>query len=44
MMMPTPDHFIFIPGVFLAGLVTGWILGSRAAAQREAARRARLKQ
>ena len=24
-------HFIFIPGVLLIGIVTGWILGSRAA-------------
>ena len=25
-------HFIFIPAVLLVGLVIGWILGSRAAA------------
>jgi len=25
-------HFIFIPGVLLVGVVIGWILGSRAAA------------
>ncbi len=31
-MMPTPAHFIFIPGVLLIGIVIGWILGSRAAA------------
>ena len=31
-MMPTPAHFIFIPGVLLIGVVIGWILGSRAAA------------
>ena len=30
-MMPTPAHFIFIPGVLLIGIVIGWILGSRAA-------------
>ena len=30
--MPTPAHFIFIPGVLLIGIVLGWILGSRAAA------------
>jgi hypothetical protein len=30
--MPTPAHFIFIPGVLLIGIVIGWILGSRAAA------------
>jgi len=27
----TAGHFIFIPSVLLAGLVVGWILGSRAA-------------
>ena len=42
-------HFIFIPAVLLVGIVIGWILGSRAAAdayaaelrRREARRRAR---
>ena len=29
--MPS-THFIFIPGVLLIGIVIGWILGSRAAA------------
>jgi hypothetical protein len=28
----TSAHFIFIPGVLLIGIVIGWILGSRAAA------------
>jgi len=27
----TAGHFIFIPAVLLAGVVLGWILGSRAA-------------
>ena len=27
----TAGHFIFIPSVLFAGLVIGWILGSRAA-------------
>jgi hypothetical protein len=27
----TAGHFIFIPAVLLAGVVIGWILGSRAA-------------
>ena len=35
--MPTPAHFIFIPGVLLIGIVIGWILGSRAAADAYAA-------
>ena len=30
-------HFIFIPGVLLLGIVIGWILGSRAAADAYAA-------
>ena len=28
----TSAHFIFIPAVLLIGVVIGWILGSRAAA------------
>lgn len=28
----TSAHFIFIPAVLLVGIVIGWILGSRAAA------------
>ena len=35
--MPTASHFIFIPGVLLIGVVIGWILGSRAAADAYAA-------
>ena len=30
--VPTAAHFIFIPAVLLIGVVIGWILGSRAAA------------
>ena len=30
-------HFIFIPAVLLIGIVLGWILGSRAAADAYAA-------
>ena len=30
--MPTAAHLIFIPGVLLIGIVIGWMLGSRAAA------------
>lgn len=26
-------HFIFIPGVLIVGIIIGWILGSRAAAE-----------
>jgi hypothetical protein len=35
--MPTAAHFIFIPAVLLVGIVIGWILGSRAAADAYAA-------
>ncbi len=30
--MPTAAHFLYIPAVLLLGIVLGWILGSRAAA------------
>ena len=35
--MPTAAHFIYIPAVLLFGIVIGWILGSRAAADAYAA-------
>ena len=28
--MPPVEHVIFIPGVFLIGMVVGWVLGARA--------------
>jgi hypothetical protein len=28
---PGPEHFIFIPGVLLIGIVLGYIFGARAA-------------
>ena len=28
---PGPEHFIFIPGVLMLGIVLGYILGARAA-------------
>lgn len=34
----TAAHFIFIPAVLLIGIVIGWILGSRAAADAYAAK------
>jgi len=30
--MPTAAHFLYIPSVLVIGVVIGWILGSRAAA------------
>jgi hypothetical protein len=35
--MPTAAHFIYIPAVLLIGIIIGWILGSRAAADAYAA-------
>lgn len=32
----TAAHFIFIPAVLIIGVVIGWILGSRAAADAQA--------
>ena len=34
-------HFVYIPAILLFGLVAGWILGSRAAADAYAAERRR---
>lgn len=42
--MPTAAHFIYIPGVLLLGIVIGWILGSRAAADAYAAQARREQQ
>ena len=30
--MPTAAHFLYLPAVLVLGVVIGWILGSRAAA------------
>ena len=35
--MPTAAHFIYIPASLLLGIVIGWVLGSRAAADAYAA-------
>jgi hypothetical protein len=29
--MPGPEHFLFIPGVLLIGMVLGYVMGARAA-------------
>jgi len=42
--MPTAAHFIFIPGVLLIGIVIGWILGSRAAADAYAVQLRRMQE
>jgi hypothetical protein len=35
--MPTAAHFLYIPAVLVLGVVIGWILGQRAAADAYAA-------
>ena len=42
--MPTAAHFIYIPAVLILGIVIGWILGSRAAADAYAAQLRRLQE
>ena len=37
----TAEHVVFIPGVFLLGLVVGYLLGARAVRKEIEARRAR---
>jgi hypothetical protein len=41
---PGPEHFIFIPGVLLIGIVLGYILGARAARAEFERRRRRARQ
>jgi hypothetical protein len=41
---PGPEHFIFIPGILLIGIVVGWILGSRAAQTELEKKRRRLRE
>jgi uncharacterized protein YneF (UPF0154 family) len=39
--MPTAAHFIYIPAVLLVGVIIGWVLATRAAADAAAAAKAR---
>ncbi len=41
---PGPEHFIFIPGILLIGLVLGYILGARAARAEVDRRRKRARE
>jgi len=41
---PGPEHFIFIPGILLVGMVIGYIMGSRAAKAEIDRRRRRAKE
>ena len=42
--MPTAAHFIYIPAVLILGIVIGWILASRAAADAYAAQLRKLQE
>ncbi len=41
---PGPEHFIFIPGVLLVGIVLGYVMGARAARAEIDRRRRRAKE
>lgn len=41
---PGPEHFIFIPGILLIGIVIGYIMGARAARAEFERRRRRARQ
>ena len=41
---PGPEHFIFIPGVLLIGIVLGYIMGARAAKAQIDRRRRRARE
>jgi hypothetical protein len=41
---PGPEHFIFIPGILLVGIVIGYIMGARAARAELDRRRRRAKE
>ena len=40
----TLEHIIFIPGVLLVGLATGYVMGARAARAEAARRRAKMRE
>ena len=41
---PGPEHFIFIPGILLIGIVIGWVMGGKAAREQLEKKRRRAKQ
>jgi hypothetical protein len=41
---PGPEHFLFIPGVLLIGIVLGYVMGARAARSEIDRRRRRARQ
>jgi hypothetical protein len=42
--MPGAEHFIFIPGILLIGMVFGYVMGSRAARDDQTRRRKRARE
>jgi hypothetical protein len=42
--LPGPEHFLFIPGVLLIGVVIGWVLGGRAARDQIAKRQRKARE
>lgn len=44
MNLPGPEHFIFIPGVLLIGIVIGWILGGKSAREQLEQKRRRMRE
>jgi len=42
--LPSPAHFVFIPGVLLIGLVLGYVMGTRAARAEIDKRRRRVRE
>jgi hypothetical protein len=41
---PGPEHFIFIPGILLVGIVLGYVMGARAARAEIERRRRRARE
>jgi proteasome assembly chaperone (PAC2) family protein len=41
---PGPEHFLFIPGILLVGMVIGYIMGAKAARAEIAKRKRRAKE
>jgi hypothetical protein len=41
---PGPEHFLFIPGILLVGIVLGYVMGARAARAEIDKRRRRARQ
>jgi hypothetical protein len=44
MTTPGPEHFIFIPGILLVGVVIGYVMGARAARAEFERRRRRARE